>query len=287
MNLFIEGIPGMGKSTLLNKMAMEHPEYQVYREGDYCPVELAWCACMTEEEYIAVCQKYSGIREEIEKWTVREHYDSGCGVAEKNIVPYTRIITDEPGFHKYMEQFEIYQGRKSAEEFRQIILMRYKAFAKSQSISAPEACEMQTKDNHPGKNGQQVTIMECSFFQNILEELMLFCECTDQEIFAFYQKLFEILRTTDFKLYYLYDEDVDKVLGHIARERSDARGNMLWYPMMLAYLQESPYGKKHAFKGMQDVVAHFKRRQKLELWIIREILGDRAQVIPAWQEAKR
>ena len=267
-------------------MAMEHPEYQVYREGDYCPVELAWCAWLSEEEYAAVCEKYPAVQGEIEQWTVREHYDSGCGVAEKYIVPYTRIITDEPGFHKYMEQFEIYQGRKSAEEFQQIILKRYKAFAKSQSISAAEACEVQTKDNHSGKNGLQVTIMECAFFQNIMEELMLFLECTDQEIFAFYQKLFEILRTTDFKLYYIYDEDVDKVLGHIAKERSDARGNMLWYPMMLAYLQESPYGKKHAFKGMEDVASHFKRRQKLELWIIREILGDRAKVIPAWRNAK-
>ena len=294
MNLFIEGIPGMGKSTFLNKIAMEHPEYQVYREGDYSPVELAWCACMTEEEYRTTLLRYHAISEEIERWTVQEQvtsetasFRSGCGrPLIRYIVPYTRIITDEFGFHKSLEQFEIYQGRKSLGEFQQIILGRYKAFVESLGVLKTEVSEKPAEDKRNEMNGQKVTLMECAFFQNILEELMLYFECTNQEIFAFYQKLFAIVRTTDFKLYYLYDEDVEKFIGHIAKERSDARGNMLWYPMMLGYLQESPYGKKHAFRGMEDVVAHFRRRQKLELWIIREILGDRAVVIPAWHEAK-
>ena len=282
MNFFIEGIPGSGKSTLLNKYAMAHPECQVYREGDYNPVELAWCAYMTEEEYRAALVKYPAISEEIERWTVGEPaiceavpIADGCRqFSTRYIVPYTRIITDEPGFHKYMEQFEIYQGRKSPEEFQQIILGRYKAFFGSQG-GAAKTLEMPA-----------VTIMECAFFQNILEELMLFFEYSDQEIFEFYKKLFSVIPEKEFQLYYLYDEDVEKIVGHIAKERSDARGNMLWYPMMLAFLQESPYGKKHAYRGMEDVVAHFKRRQKLELWIIREILGEHGSVIPAKSDYK-
>lgn len=35
-NIFIEGLPGCGKSTLLNRLALEWPEYHVYREGDLC-----------------------------------------------------------------------------------------------------------------------------------------------------------------------------------------------------------------------------------------------------------
>ena len=283
MNLFIEGIPGSGKSTLLNKYAMEHPEYQFYREGDCCPVELAWCAYMTEEEYRAALVKYRAISEEIERWTVREPATCETGLIADDceqfpmryIVPYTRIITDELGFHKYMEQFEIYQGRKSPEEFQQIILGRSNAFFESQGVTAAKTLEM-----------PPVTIMECAFFQNILEELMLFFECSDQEIFEFYKKLFSVIPEKEFQLYYLYDQDVEKIVGHIAKERSDSRGNMLWYPMLLAFLQESPYGKKHAFQGMEDVVAHFKRRQKLELWIIREILGEHGLVIPAKSDYK-
>ena len=39
---FVEGIQGAGKSTMVAKLAQENPSYNVYREGDYCPVELAW-----------------------------------------------------------------------------------------------------------------------------------------------------------------------------------------------------------------------------------------------------
>ena len=39
-NIFIEGIQGMGKSTLLQAIARKAPELQVCREGEYSPVEL-------------------------------------------------------------------------------------------------------------------------------------------------------------------------------------------------------------------------------------------------------
>ena len=96
----------------------------------------------------------------------------------------------------------------------------------------------------------------------------------------------ERIADKDFQVIYLYDRDVESIVGHIARERSDAQGNMLWYPMMLRYLQESPYGKTHAFRGMEDVAAHFRRRQTLELGIIKEILGDQGRVIPARSKKK-
>ena len=50
-NIFIEGIPGSGKSTLLDALARHFTDYRVFREGDISPVELAWCAYMTETEY--------------------------------------------------------------------------------------------------------------------------------------------------------------------------------------------------------------------------------------------
>ena len=48
MNYFVEGIQGAGKSTMTEKLFREHPEYTVFREGDYCPVELARCAYVDE-----------------------------------------------------------------------------------------------------------------------------------------------------------------------------------------------------------------------------------------------
>ena len=111
-NIFIEGIQGMGKSTLLSEIARRKPEYKVCREGDYSPVELAWCAWMDREQYAAALEKYAPIRSEIEAGTFRE--------ADRYIVTYTKILTDIPGFHKDLEQYEIYNGRITLEEMERI-----------------------------------------------------------------------------------------------------------------------------------------------------------------------
>lgn len=251
MNVFIEGLQGMGKSTLLQKLSQKYPAYHVYREGDYCPVELAWCSYLSEEEYGNVLDKFPSLNEDIRKWTVKEE--------NRYIVMYTRILTDEPGFHKYMEQFEIYNGRRTPAEFEEIIFRRYQ--------------------NLPMTN--EGCLYECAFFQNIIEELILFQKLTDDQISQFYRKLFSQIPKENFRLFYLYDEKVEEALEQICKERCDEQGNQLWYLLMLKYLEESPYGKVHNLHGFDDLLSHLVHRQKLELRIIREILGKHAVVLPA------
>ena len=105
MNIFVEGLQGMGKSTLLQKLSRKYPEYHVYHEGDYCPVELAWCTYMTQREYEEALSAYPTLKEEMTRRTYRE--------GDRYIMEYTRILTDVPGFHRDMERFEIYNGRKN------------------------------------------------------------------------------------------------------------------------------------------------------------------------------
>lgn len=51
--------------------------------------------------------------------------------------------------------------------------------------------------------------------------------------------------------------------------------------MCFKYLEESPYGKVHNLHGLNDLLSHLVHRQKLELRIIRELLGKHAVVLPA------
>ena len=44
---------------------------------------------------------------------------------EHYIVSYTKIITDVPGFHKDLEKYEIYNGRKALHELKEIIFSRF------------------------------------------------------------------------------------------------------------------------------------------------------------------
>ena len=248
-NIFIEGIQGMGKSTLVNQIYKEKPSLHVCREGDYSPIDLAWCTWLTKEEYEAVLNKYAEIRSEIEKYTVEEngHF----------VVAYTKIITDIPNFHKDLENYEIYNGRKNFEEWKEIVFSRFKQFRGTGYL------------------------FECAFFQNIMEDLILFHECSDEEIIDFYRQLFALLNKDSFQLLYLYSENVEEVLQEVKKERSDNAGNEMWYPLMMNYLKESPYGKKHGYEGFDDMVAHFRHRQSLEMRVIEEVLGECARILPA------
>ena len=277
MNYFIEGVQGAGKSTLAGRLAKELPDCHVFREGDYNPVELAWCSYLTKEQYDAVLEKYARIADEIkEKTTVERVFApdrasagnavesgmektvkwSGDRTAEdRYVLTYTRILTDIPGFHKDLEQYEIYNGRISKEEFEQVILSRFAKW----------------------KGDKQ--IFECSIFQNIIENQILFYEMTDDEIVAFYKKLAGTIQVENYKILYLNVQWVAGALEVIRKERVDADGNEMWFPLMLGFLEDCPYGKKHGLKGFDGLVAHLEHRRNLELRILREVFPEHAVIL--------
>lgn len=248
-NVFVEGIQGMGKSTLVNKLAGEFPKLHVCREGDYIPVDLTWCTWMTEDNFEAILERYAPIREEILRNTVREngHY----------IISYTKIITDIPNFHKDLEQYEVNNGRKSLSEFKELIFSRYRNLEETGYL------------------------FECAFFQNIIEDLILFHLLEDEEIIEFYRELYECVNKKQFLLLYLYSDNVEENIQVIRKERCDDNGNEMWYPLMLRYLVTSPYGEKYGCKTFEDLINHLKHRQKLEMRIIKEVIGNNAKILPA------
>ena len=246
-NIFVEGIQGMGKSTLVNKLAYTIPELKICREGDYSPVDLAWCTWMTKEQYEKVLEKYKEIQDEIRKKTVidGEHY----------VASYTQIITDIPNFHKDLEQYEVYNGRTSLEELKEIVLSRYKKFSGTGYV------------------------FECAFFQNSMEDLILFHMLSDDEIIDFYRELYELVDKDEFILFYLHSENLEETIRIIRKERSDHFGNETWYSLMLQYLMHSPLGEKEEYKSFEDLIAHLKHRQALELRVIQEVIGENAVLL--------
>jgi len=125
MNIFIEGLQGSGKSALLTKFSKMFSDYNVFREGDLSPVELAWCSYLKENDFHKVLEAYPHLEEEIRKWTKSE-----CSMEGEcyYVTAYTRILAEERRFYEVMEQFEIYNGRIPFSEFRQIIFQRYAEF---------------------------------------------------------------------------------------------------------------------------------------------------------------
>ena len=249
-HIFIEGLQGSGKSTLLRNLSQKYPEFTAYYEGDISPVELAWCSYMTKEQYEEALKKYPHVEREIKQFTKRE--------GDRYIVAYTRILADMREFYEWMESFEIYNARIPFEQFRDIIMTRYRAL----------------------KSGSK-NLFECSFFQNSMEDMMLYYQMPEQDIVDFYREAYAILKPKGFQMLYLQSSNIRENILQIKAERTDENGVELWYPLMLKYLQESPYGKVHGFEGLDDMFAHFERRCALEERIIREVLKDDCTVLRA------
>lgn len=248
-NYFIEGLQGAGKSTLLQRLSEKYQDYEVFREGDYSPVELAWCAYVTEEQYAGVLSRYESLKNEIVKKTVDE--------GEHRVICYTQILTDVQGFHKDLEQYEIYNGNLNRETFEHIVLSRFQ------------------KWNETGQ------IFECSIFQNIIENQLLYLMMTDDEILDFYKRLKTVLSGKPFQIIYLDVDDIREGIEIIRRERSDDKGNELWFPLMMKYLEESPYGKKNSLCDMDGLVAHLERRKALEHRIMNEVFREESVILKA------
>ncbi|MCR4989435.1 MAG: deoxynucleoside kinase [Lachnospiraceae bacterium] len=243
MNFFVEGLQGSGKSTLVKKLSEEHPDYSAFREGDYSPVELAWCAYVPMDEYNGILDKYRAIKNEIEEKSHKEN--------DRMIICYTQILTDIPGFHKDLERYEIYNNRMKEDEFKKVILERF------------------DKWNTDGN------IFECSIFQNIVEDMILFKNASDADIIEFYKEIREKLSGKDYQIIYLLTQDIRSSINVIRKERSDEQGNELWFPLMLAYFDESPYSKENGLSGEKALIDHFRQRQELELRICKEIFPER------------
>ncbi len=250
MNYFVEGLQGSGKSTLVGKLCEKHPEYNVYHEGDFSPTELAWCAYVSKEKYEEILDKYSSIKSMIEEKSFQDN--------DQMVICYTQILTDVPGFHKDLEQYEIYNNRRTKEEFKRIILERYRRWADSDA------------DN---------SIFECSLFQNIIEDMILFQVASDEEIMSFYQEIRGVLGEKDIRILYLKAEDIKSNIDVIRKERSDDQGNELWFPLMLGYFNDSPYAKKYDVAGEEEMLKHFAHRQELEMRICEELFKDKYEVL--------
>lgn len=247
MNYFVEGLQGSGKSTLVEKKAKEYPSCKAFREGDYSPAELAWCAYVSLDRYAEILEKYSEIRGMIEE---KSHVEG-----DHVIICYTQVITDVPGFHKDLEQYEIYNGRRDFDEFKEIVFSRFKNW-----------------------NGDNM-IFECSLFQNIVEDMILYRNASDEEIIQFYRELSDILKDKTFQILYLESEDIPGNIGIIRKERSDDKGNEMWFPLMMRYFDESPFAKANGVSGEEELLKHFAHRQELELRICREIFPGKVTVL--------
>lgn len=88
-----------------------------------------------------------------------------------------------------------------------------------------------------------------------------------------------ILTDTPYKIIYLDVDDIPNAIDVIRKERSDNRGNELWFPMMVRYVEESPYGTEHGLTGPEGLLFHLEKRRDLERRIVDEVFREKTMVV--------
>ncbi|MCR5329072.1 MAG: hypothetical protein K6E12_09535 [Saccharofermentans sp.] len=249
MTYFVEGIQGSGKSTLVKLLSDKCPDHKVLEEGDYSPVELAWCAYMGMEDYQDALGKFSSLRSEIEAKT---HFED-----DHAVVCYTKIRTDDRSFYQAMERFEIYNNRVPFEQFKDIVLKRYGSW-----------------DGAP-------LITECALFQNIVEDMILFRNMTDEAIIDFYRCVKDAIGDKQIHIAYLKaaPDDIRRNLETARQTRVDDKGNEVWFLMLCEYFNNSPHAARTGLEGSDGIVRHWIHRQELELRICEELFADSFTVL--------
>lgn len=247
MNYFVEGLQGSGKSTLVRKLSEKYPSCTAIMEGDYSPIELAWCARLNEDQYSEVLAQWNELQDQISS---KAHKEDDCW-----IVCYTQVKSENRDFYRQLENFEIYNGRTTFEQYKNIVFNRYRTW--------------QVDGN----------IFECSLLQNAVEDMILFRDLSDEAILDFYKEVKSALKGKEYEIYYIESPDIAENLNIIRRERVDQDGNEIWFNMLMEFFVNSPYAKKRSLKNYEDLLEHLRHRQTLELQICREIFSEKLIVI--------
>lgn len=111
--VMVEGIPGSGKSTFAQKIADYYRNKSIvvnlFNEGQAHPADLAWLACIPLDTIDTLLFKYKELENDITK---NMHISDGYA-----IIAYTQVKTDNRGFYKELESYEIYDNRVSFDIF--------------------------------------------------------------------------------------------------------------------------------------------------------------------------
>lgn len=264
--ILVEGIPGAGKTTtarkIKEKLIDEGKEAILYEEGMSHPADMAWNACLKEDEYNDFIKKCSEMQEGSKKSISKEELISRIQrqtrIEDNNVIlAYTKIDFPEDCYWSLIGDVaskEICDGRKSLDEFRDIHLRRWSKFAEQALLN----------DN--------IYIFECAFLQNHIFELLGVYEKSDEEIYLYLKSLLETVKSLSPSIVYIEPSSVEDIIIQAANERKSPEGSRPdWIDEVANWVSNMNFGKSHNLKGIEGVFYFCKERLRIDKLMIEKL----------------
>lgn len=264
--ILVEGIPGAGKTTtarkIKEKLIDEGKEAILYEEGMSHPADMAWNACLKEDEYndfIKKCSEmWEGSKKSISKEELISRIQRQTRIEDNNVIlAYTKIDFPEDCYWSLIGDVaskEICDGRKSLDEFRDIHLRRWSKFADKALLN----------DN--------IYIFECAFLQNHIFELLGVYEKSDEEIYLYLKSLLETVKSLSPSIVYIEPSSVEDIIIQAANERKSPEGSRPdWIDEVANWVSNMNFGKSHNLKGIEGVFYFCKERLRIDKLMIEKL----------------
>lgn len=264
--ILVEGIPGAGKTTtarkIKEKLIDEGKEAILYEEGMSHPADMAWNACLKEDEYndfIKKCSEmWEGSKKSISKEELISRIQRQTRIEDNNVIlAYTKIDFPEDCYWSLIGDVaskEICDGRKSLDEFRDIHLRRWSKFAEQALLN----------DN--------IYIFECAFLQNHIFELLGVYEKSDEEIYLYLKSLLETVKSLSPSIVYIEPSSVEDIIIQAANESKSPEGSRSdWIDEVANWVSNVNFGKSHNLKGIEGVFYFCKERLRIDKLMIEKL----------------
>ena len=264
--ILVEGIPGAGKTAtarkIKEKLIDEGTEAILYEEGMSHPADMAWNACLKEDEYndfIKKCSEmWEGSKKSISKEELISRIQRQTRIEDNNVIlAYTKIDFPEDCYWSLIGDVaskEICDGRKSLDEFRDIHLRRWSKFAEQALLN----------DN--------IYIFECAFLQNHIFELLGVYEKSDEEIYLYLKILLETVKSLSPSIVYIEPSSVEDIIIQAANERKSPEGSGPdWIDEVANWVSNMNFGKSHNLKGIEGVFYFCKEGLRIDKLMIEKL----------------
>ncbi|QMS84672.1 hypothetical protein [Candidatus Xianfuyuplasma coldseepsis] len=252
--LFIEGLPGSGKTTFARRLKKHYEQQGVdvalFNEGDLHPIDLAWCSYCTKDQFDEIIQRFPNIEEALRSVTSIED--------GKYISAYTRVshpsVTQE--FYDYMEQFEVYRYT-DLQRFLDVHIKRWSYF-------------------NLHFDPRKLYIFECILLQNHITELVLNHNASYHDMYQYIETLLQQINNQKPVIYYIKQNNIERTFHRIIEERRSDQPDLYrdWIDNVIRYLDTTKYAEELQFTGIEGMIRYGTYRQETECSILDDLPVD-------------